>query len=43
MFGKFLEDYVPMSTKTYRTLAEIEADTPQSDVYICGSDQNLEL
>ena len=28
-----------MSAKTYRTLAEIEADVPQSDVYICGSDQ----
>lgn len=27
-FGKFLEDYIPMSVKTYRTLAEIEADTP---------------
>ena len=39
VFGKFLEDYIPMSAKTYRTLAEIEADTPQSDVYICGSDQ----
>ena len=39
VFGKFLEDYVPMSAKTYRTLAEIEADVPQSDVYICGSDQ----
>lgn len=39
VFGKFLEDYIPMSAKTYRTLAEIEADIPQSDVYICGSDQ----
>lgn len=28
VFGKFLEDYIPMSAKTYRTLAEIEADTP---------------
>lgn len=28
-----------MSAKTYRTLAEIEADVPQADVYICGSDQ----
>ncbi len=39
VFGKFLEDYVPMSTKTYHSLAEIEEDVPKADVYLCGSDQ----
>lgn len=39
VFGKFLEDFVPMSDKTYHSLTEIEDDVPLADVYIAGSDQ----
>ena len=43
VFGKFLEDYVPMSTRTYRTLAEIEADTPPIRRLYLWQRPNLEL
>lgn len=39
VFGDFLNQYVPMSRRMYHSLAEIEADLPIADVYICGSDQ----
>lgn len=39
VFGHFLEQYIPMSPKTYKTLEDIKADVPIADVYICGSDQ----
>ena len=39
VFGRFLERYIPMSSKMYKNFDDIKADVPAADVYICGSDQ----
>ena len=39
VFGRFLERYIPMSSKMYKNFDDIKADIPAADVYICGSDQ----
>lgn len=38
-FAAFRSSYLPLSRKTYRTFAELQADPPEADAYVCGSDQ----
>lgn len=38
-FGKFRAAYFPPMTRRYDSKAELDADAPDFDVYICGSDQ----
>ncbi len=36
---KFLQKFVPLSSKTYKTYLELKQNPPEADVYVCGSDQ----
>ncbi len=38
-FDKFSEKHIKSTQKLYRSNNELKADTPEADVYICGSDQ----
>ena len=38
-FARFRTTFLPLSRKIYRTYAELQADPPDAEVYICGSDQ----
>ena len=38
-FQDFARNYLPVSTKRYRNYAELIAEPPHYDAYICGSDQ----
>ena len=38
-FSDYVERYLPLTDRSYRTLAELQNDPPAMDVYICGSDQ----
>ncbi len=38
-FAAFWARHYAMSARSYRTFAELQADPPEADVYVCGSDQ----
>ena len=38
-FDIFTEKYLPRTSKTYSSIEELKADTPEADIYIAGSDQ----
>lgn len=38
-FGKFLREYINLSAHRYMSLADLEANAPDYDMYVCGSDQ----
>lgn len=38
-FAAFRSEFLPLTRKIYRTFAELQADPPQADAYVCGSDQ----
>lgn len=38
-FGKFIDDYIPLSSKTYKNIEELNENIPIADFYFAGSDQ----
>ena len=38
-FDIFTEKYLPITSKTYTSIDELKANTPEADIYIAGSDQ----
>jgi hypothetical protein len=38
-FSDYVKRYLPLTKRSYRTLAELRDDPPDMDAYICGSDQ----
>lgn len=38
-FSDYIERYLPLTKRSYRTLSELQDEPPAMDVYICGSDQ----
>lgn len=38
-FAAFRHAVLPLSPKIYRSYAELQADPPEADAYVCGSDQ----
>ncbi len=38
-FSDYIERYLPLTERSYRTLEELRDDPPDMDAYICGSDQ----
>lgn len=38
-FVEFSERYIPLTPTIYNSAADLQADAPEADLYICGSDQ----
>lgn len=39
VFGKFLHDNLPLSPMKYKTIDDLQKNTPIADIYVAGSDQ----
>lgn len=39
VFGKFLSEFIPLTSRTYYSYTELQKELPPADAYVAGSDQ----